>query len=84
MESGGRRSQEERAAARDARARAREPGPEAPADDSPPREKGWKRPDLDSMRRYGGGHDVFMRRRLVAIAVAAVLLLVLFMMLGGC
>jgi hypothetical protein len=88
---GGRRSQEDREAARQARDRAREARelgldePEDRAGDAGDSgEGGWQRPDLGSMRRYGGGPDVFMRRRLVAIGIGVVLVLVLFMMLGGC
>jgi hypothetical protein len=84
---GGRRSPEERAAAREARARARDghdQEPDAPDASAPPGEGGWERPRLDQMRRYGGGPDVYTRRRLVAIGIVAVLVLVLFMMLGGC
>ena len=47
--------------------------------------EGWEPPDLGSMRRYGGGPDVYMRRRLVAVGlVAVVLILLLVVLLGGC
>lgn len=97
MESGGGRSQEERAAAREARKRART-GPEEGAEelredpgvsdargDGEDGGEGWEPPDLGSMRRYGGGPDVFMRRRLVAVGlVAVVLVLLLVVLLGAC
>jgi hypothetical protein len=88
MESGGRRSQEERAAAREARERGRidrEQGLDAP-EDAEPQESGGssQRPDLGSMRTYGGGPDLYARRRMIAIGVVVVILLLLFLLLGGC
>ena len=72
MERGG-RSPDDRVAAREARARARlEPEEEAPP------------ADLESMNRYGGGMDVYTRRRLIAGLAVLALIVVLFLVLGGC
>ena len=90
MERGG-RSSDERAAAREERERARiarEQG--SPLDgeqehvEQPERsDEGW-RPDLRSMSRYGGGVDVYTRRRIVAGLVIVALIVALFLVLGGC
>ena len=73
MERSGGRSPEERAAAREARDRARiarEQGIPLDDDDDQAQPEGdWDRPELDSMNRYGGGPslpdlDVYQRRRL--------------------
>ncbi len=87
------RSSDERAAAREERERARiarEQGipldeeQEQEQDEQPQRsEQGW-RPDLRSMSRYGGGVDVYTRRRIVAGLVIVALIVALFLMLGGC
>lgn len=88
MERGGGRSAEERAAAREARERARIAQEEGvPLDEGPDggeQGPGWSPPEMDSMSRYGGGMDVFMRRRLIAVGAAIVVLLLLFLLLGGC
>jgi hypothetical protein len=36
------------------------------------------------MSRYGGGLDVYTRRRLVALAVIIVLAVLIFVLVGGC
>jgi hypothetical protein len=86
------RSQDERSAAREARERARiareqglstdeeEFGQPAEADDR-------HRPDLGSMSRYGGNlgsMDVYTKRRIIAAAVGLCVILILFLMVGGC
>ena len=84
MERGGGRSQEERAAAAEARERARiarEQG--IPLEEEEPRGGGWRGPDLGSISRYGGG-DIYARRRLVAGGAIVVVILILFLLLGGC
>jgi hypothetical protein len=87
----GGRSSDDRAAAREERERsrvAREQGvpldEEQGLEEQPERsDEGW-RPDLRSMSRYGGGVDVYARRRIVAALVIVGLIVVLFLMLGGC
>ena len=85
------RSSDERAAAREERERARiarEQGipldEEQEHEEQPERsDEGW-RPDLRSMSRYGGGVDVYTRRRIVAGLVIVALIVALFLLLGGC
>ena len=36
------------------------------------------------MRRYGGGDEVYERRRLVALAAIVGIVFILILMLGGC
>jgi hypothetical protein len=36
------------------------------------------------MARYGGGIDVYLRRRLVALAAVIVLIVLVFLLVGGC
>jgi hypothetical protein len=88
MERGGDRSADQRAADREARERARiarEQGLPLEEEDEPrEREGGWRGPDLRSMSRYGGGIDVYTRRRLIAIAGVIVVIVLLFVLLGGC
>jgi hypothetical protein len=36
------------------------------------------------MARYGGGIDVYLRRRLIALAVVIVLIVLIFLLVGGC
>jgi hypothetical protein len=89
MERSGGRSADERAAAREARDRARiarEQGVPLEEEEEQPQEEdgGWSGPDLRSMSRYGGGMDVYTRRRVVAGVVIVGLIVVLFLMLYGC
>lgn len=87
MERSGGRSADERAAAAEERLRAREAREQgAPLEDeeSPEERGGWRGPDLGSMSHYGGGIDVYTRRRLVAGLAVVALIIVLFLMLGGC
>lgn len=92
MERGGGRNADERAAAREARERARiarEQGLDEHPDDEmdSPRESGgggWQAPDLGSLSRYGGGMDVYTRRRLIAGGAAVVVVLLLFLVFVGC
>ena len=88
MEYGGGRSQDDRAAAREERERARvarEQGLDY-EDEGQPRESegGWSGPDLGGISRYGGGMDVYTKRRVVAGVGVVVVLLLLFLLLGGC
>jgi hypothetical protein len=91
MERSGGRSPEERAAARESRDRARDAREQGiPLEDEEQYEderddvRGWRDPDIGSMSRYGGGMDVYTRRRVIAVAGAIGVILVLFLMLGGC
>jgi hypothetical protein len=36
------------------------------------------------MRRYGGGDEIYARRRLIAIVAIVGIIVILFLMLGGC
>lgn len=83
IESGGRRSADERRAAAEARQRAREGrGPEgdAPGEGG----EGWAAQERPRMSRHYGGADVYGRRRLIAGVCILIVVLVLFAMLGGC
>jgi len=57
-------------------------------EEQPASEGGWRKPDLGSMSRYGGGRladiDVYTRRRIVAGLAVVFVLLLLFLLLGGC
>ena len=82
MEAGG-RSPEQRRAAAEARARARRGEPPATGDEeliggSAPR--GAEGP----MSRHYGGPDVYMKRRLIAVGAVILVILLLFLLLGGC
>jgi hypothetical protein len=87
------RTPEERRAAAEARARSRrgeppatgdeellEPAGERGADDA--RARGSATRDLGA--RYGGGMDVYLRRRLIALGVVIVLIVLVFLLVGGC
>ena len=86
IEYGGGRSSEERRAAAEERARrrdAREQG--LPVEEEPVEERsGWRRPDLSAMRRYGGGDEIYARRRVIAIVAVVGIVFILILMLGGC
>jgi hypothetical protein len=77
------RTPEERRAAAEARSRARRGEPPATGDEEllePAGERGAEGP----MSRYGGGMDVYLRRRLIALAVIIVLIVLVFLLVGGC
>ena len=82
MESSG-RSPEERRAAADARARARSGEPPATDDEELIGGTGPRGADGDMSRHYGGP-DVYMRRRLYAGAAVIVLIIAIFLLVGGC
>ena len=91
MESGGRTPEERRAAA-EARARARGGEPatgdedllegSGPSDEEDGRSRDVATRDV-GQRHYGGG-DVYLRRRLVALGVVIVLIIAIFLLVGGC
>jgi hypothetical protein len=81
MESGG-RSPDERRAAAEARARARQ-GEPATGDEELLEGTGPREPEGEVARHYGGG-DVYMRRRLIALGAVIVLIVVIFLLVGGC
>jgi hypothetical protein len=92
MESGGRTPEERRAAA-EARAHARRGEPPATGDEEDlggagPRDADDARARTGATRRMGvrhyGGLDVYLRRRLVAGAVVIVLIVAIFLLVGGC
>jgi hypothetical protein len=77
------RTPEERRAAAEARARSRRGEPPATGDDEllePAGPSGAEGP----MSRYGGGMDVYLRRRLIALAVVIVVIVLIFLLVGGC
>ena len=90
------RSADERQAAREARQRervARDEDPPVEDEEGLPVEEqarppepdgGWEPPEMRSMSRYGGGIDVYMRRRLIALLAIVALAVALFLVLGGC
>jgi hypothetical protein len=82
MESSG-RSPEERRAAAEARARARSGEPPATGDEELVSGTGPRGAEGDMSRHYGGP-DVYMRRRLLAGAAVIVLIIALFLLVGGC
>lgn len=88
MERGGGRSPEERAAASEARERARiarEQGvPMEEQEPGPPSRDRWRPPDLRSMSRYGGSIDVYARRRLIAGGAIVAVIVIVFVVLVGC
>ncbi len=84
MESGGGRSAEERRAAAEARARARE-GEPAPGDDDLVAGGGEPARAPDGISRYNAGGDIYGRRRAIAIGAAVVVVIVLLLVfVVGC
>lgn len=89
MERGGGRSPDERRAAAEARARARDEAPEQ-LDRSESEEQrvdeeiGRRSPEGRPMSRHYGGDDVYGRRRMFAAAAAVALIFVVFLLLFGC
>jgi hypothetical protein len=81
MESGGRTPEERRAAA-EARARTRRGEPPETGDEDLLEPAGPRGADGE-MARYGGG-DVYLRRRLIALGAVIVLIIVIFLLVGGC
>jgi hypothetical protein len=91
MERGAGRSPEERRAAAEARARARDERPEEPQEPREPvdedridEELVRRSPEGKPMTRHYGAADIYGRRRLFAAAGIVALIFVLFLMLGGC
>jgi hypothetical protein len=82
MESGGRTPEERRAAA-EARARARRGEPPATGDEDLLEGAGPRGAEGEIEHHYGGG-DVYLRRRLVALGVVIVLIIAIFLLVGGC
>ena len=82
MESGGRTPEERRAAA-EARSRARRGEPPATGDEEL-LEGAGPRGAEGQMERHYGGPDVYLRRRLVALGLVIVLIIAIFLLVGGC
>ncbi|HSD23407.1 MAG TPA: hypothetical protein VLB79_03685 [Solirubrobacterales bacterium] len=82
MESGGRTPEERRAAAQ-ARARARRGEPPATGDEELLEGSSPRGAEGQIERHYGGG-DVYLRRRLIALGVVIVLIIAIFLLVGGC
>jgi hypothetical protein len=82
MESSG-RSPEERRAAAEARARARSGEPPATGDEELLGGTGPRGADGPMSRHYGGP-DVYMRRRLIAGVAVVIVIVLIFLALGGC
>ena len=77
------RSPDERRAAAEARARARSGEPPATGDEELVGGTGRRGAEGEMSRHYGGP-DIYMRRRLFAGAAAIVLIIALFLLVGGC
>jgi hypothetical protein len=82
MESSG-RSPEERRAAAEARARARRGEPPATGDEDLLEGTGPRGAE-GAMARHYGGPDVYLRRRLIAGAAVVILIVAIFLLVGGC
>ncbi|HKH23029.1 MAG TPA: hypothetical protein VKA88_05360 [Solirubrobacterales bacterium] len=82
MESGGRTPDQRRAAA-EARARARSGEPPDTGDEELLEGTGPRGAE-GSMARHYGGPDVYLRRRLIAGAAVIVLIIAIFLLVGGC
>jgi hypothetical protein len=82
MESGGRTPEERRAAA-EARARARREEPPATGDEELLGGTGPRGAEGEMSRHYGGP-DVYMRRRLLALGAVILVIIAIFLLVGGC
>jgi hypothetical protein len=82
MESEGRTPEERRAAAQ-ARARSRRGEPPETGDEELVGGTGPRGAEGQMSRHYGGP-DVYMRRRLLALAAVIVLIVAIFLLVGGC
>jgi hypothetical protein len=82
MESG-ERTPEERRAAAESRARARRGEPPASGDEDLLEGAGTQGAEGPMTRHYGGP-DVYLRRRLIALAAVIVLIIAIFLLVGGC
>ena len=82
MESGGRTPEERRAAA-EARQRARSGEAPATGDEELLGPTGSRGAEGEMARHYGGP-DVYLRRRLIALGVVIVLIIAIFLLVGGC
>jgi hypothetical protein len=77
------RTPEERRAAAEARARARSGEPPETGDEEL-LEPAGPRGAEGEMTRHFGGPNVYLRRRLVAVGVVVVLIVLIFLLVGGC
>lgn len=77
------RTPEERRAAAEARARSRRGEPLDTGDEELLEPAGPRGPEGEVERHYGGG-DVYLRRRLIALGVVIVLIIAIFLLVGGC
>jgi hypothetical protein len=82
MESGGRTPEERRAAA-EARARSRREEPPATGDEELLGGTGPRGAEGQMSRHYGGP-DVYMRRRLLALGAVILVIIAIFLLVGGC
>lgn len=82
MESEGRTPEERRAAA-EARARSRRGEPRETGDEELVEGAGPRGAEGQMSRHYGGP-EVYMRRRLLALAAVIVLIVAIFLLVGGC
>ena len=82
MESEGRTPEERRAAA-ESRARSRRGEPPETGDEELAGGAGPRGAEGQMSRHYGGP-DVYMRRRLLALAAVIVLIVAIFLLVGGC
>jgi hypothetical protein len=82
MESRGRTPEERRAAA-EARARVRREEPPATGDEELLGDTGPRGAEGQMSRHYGGP-DVYMRRRLLALGAVILVIIAIFLLVGGC
>jgi hypothetical protein len=76
------RTPEDRQAAAEARARAREGRPE-PGDEEQLEGTGPRGAEGEVSRHYGGP-DVYARRRLIAVGVVVIVVVLLILLIAGC
>lgn len=77
------RTPEERRAAAEARARARSGEPPETGDEELLEPVGPRGAEGRLERHYGGG-DIYLRRRLIALGMVIVVIVLIFLLVGGC
>jgi hypothetical protein len=77
------RTPEERHAAAEARARARRGEPPETGDEDLLEPAGPRGAEGEMTRHYGGP-NIYLRRRLIAVAAVIALIVVIFLLVGGC
>ncbi|HEY1237680.1 MAG TPA: hypothetical protein VH391_07745 [Solirubrobacterales bacterium] len=78
------RTPEERRAAAEARARSRRGESPETGDEELLEPAGPRGADDGLERRHYGGGDIYLRRRLIALGVVIVVIVAIFLLVGGC